>query len=260
MQSHFILPPTHGNFDETNHIKMAPVTGFARSFITGWPLVGAKITVLENDAVYYTDQEGKFGPIFWPVGSDITLVLEKEGFRTTQSGTVTVPPEGLTGAYDNISFQVPSNWAFKLFSYAIGIKEHPNACIVAATITAHNKTMDDIPQGEPGAKCIVDAVLKHKPHYFGFFDIPILKHKTNPLDRSLEETSIDGGFIVQVEATGQVHKVTAEKKDIRFTESKFIARECFINLSPPHGPRVHKLSNEQDDESPSLPQSHPRMR
>src|SRR5687768_2719333 len=77
-------------------VQKAPVSGFARNFVTGKPVPGANITVLEDGEKFKTDNAGRFGPIQWPVGKPITLVLEKIGFRTLQSATVTVPAEGLT--------------------------------------------------------------------------------------------------------------------------------------------------------------------
>src|SRR5215216_2363885 len=99
----------------------APVSGFAKSFLTSKPLIDASITILENGQQLKTNREGRFGPFQYPIGADITLILEKNGFRTTQTATLTVPVEGFIGLFDEISFQVPSHFAYNLFLHALGL-------------------------------------------------------------------------------------------------------------------------------------------
>src|SRR5579864_9371731 len=86
----------------------APVSGFARSFIMGSIISNATVTILETGQKLKTDSKGHFGPIQYPIGKPITLTIEKWEYKTTQTATVIVPPEGLTGPYNNITFQVPS--------------------------------------------------------------------------------------------------------------------------------------------------------
>lgn len=221
-------------------IKTAPVSGFARSFLTGKPISNATITIFENGKKLNTDINGQFGPIQWPVGKPITMILEKKGYWPTQTATIVVPPEGLNTPLTNISFQVPSDFAIILFSYAMGVSIDQNACTVAATITAHHKTMDDIPQGEPDAKAVLSPDPKVTPFYFGLFNNRPLKHKTNPLDHSLTNTSSDGGVaFINIPPRAEPYTLTAEKRGVIFNQVKFIARKgVFINLSPPQGPMV----------------------
>lgn len=175
----------------------ALVSGFARSFISGQPICNATITILENQKLKFTtDASGKFGPFEWPIGQPITLVCEKtgsfwSGYKTTQTATLIVPPEGINNEdyLKNVSFQVPSNMAYKLLSLTMGISENTEACQIAATITPPNTTMDDIPQGIEGVKVTLTPGI-HEPFYFGMF--PVI-HKTNPCIRTLSSTSLDGG-------------------------------------------------------------------
>src|SRR3990167_263212 len=136
----------------TENTNTAPVSGFARAFVLGNALSNATITILETGEKIKTDKEGHFGPISYPIGKPITLVFEKFGYKTTQSATVMVPREGLTGPYNNITFQVPSLETYYLLSSIIGAKVDDKACHVVVTVTAFQKTMDDIPQGEVNAK------------------------------------------------------------------------------------------------------------
>ena len=222
------------------HKQTAPVSGFARSFLTSNPISDATITILENGYQFTTDNNGRFGPFQWPVGESITLILEKKGYQTTQTATIVVPPEGLDKPLANISFQVPSNFAVTLFSYAMWVTIDKNACQVTATITAHNKTLDDIPQGEPGAVAILSPDPQVKPFYFSIFENGPLKDKTNPFNHTLIETSDDGGVaFVNVPPSDHPYTLLAVKAGVTFSEVKFIARKgAFINLSPPRGPMV----------------------
>ena len=216
----------------------APVSGFARSFILGNPIKDARITVLETSQVIYTDQMGHFGPIQYPIGKPITLILEKIGFKTTQTGTVIVPPSGLSGPYDNITFQVPSLESYYLLAGIIGAKIDDEACHVTTTIIAYHKTMDDLPQGESHAKAILMPFVNEMPFYFDIFKDGPLKDKTNPFAHALTETSEDGGVaFFNLPPRDEPYTLSAIKPSVTFTEAQFICRKgAFINISPPQGP------------------------
>lgn len=227
----------------------ALVSGFARSFISGAAIPNATITVLENEALrFQTDRAGKFGPFSWPVGQPLTLVFEKPGafwtgYKTTQTATLIVPPNGFNDKnyLKNISFQVPSNFAFKFLSFAIGIKEKPNTCQIAATVIPSDTTMDDIPQGIKQVKVSLSPDINSKPFYFGMF--PFF-HKTNPFVRSLKSTSLDGGVAFLNVPPGD-YVMRASKKDMTFSEIKIKAREgVVVNASPPHGPTCNELKQQ----------------
>ena len=217
----------------------APVTGFAKSFMSSEPIADATITVLESGQQYKTNTDGRFGPIKWPIGSPITLVFEKEGYHKTQSATVIVPAEGLTGPLREISFQVPSHFAFAFMVKATGVTIDPKACQVTGTVTAFEKHLGHLPHGEAGVTVTLTPDTGIKPFYFGIFHWFPLKHKTNPFLRHLTETSADGGFgFLNVPPSEIPYTVTAKKEGIIFSTATFIANKegTFINLSPPQGP------------------------
>jgi len=166
------------------------------------------------------------------------LVLEKSGYHTTQSVTTIVPPEGLSGPYNNITFQVPSREAYYLLSAIVGANEDPNACHIAATITAYHKNMDDIPQGEEAATIKVIGNRDRAPFYFDIFHSGPLKGKTNPFTKGLTQTSEDGGVLIfNLPPQDKPYILTATKAGKMFTEVQFLCRKgMFINLSPPQGP------------------------
>ncbi len=221
----------------------APVSGFARSFIMGSEISNATITIVETGEKIKTDDHGKFGPFDYPIGKPITLVLEKWDYHTTQSATIIVPPEGLTGPYNNITFQVPSREAYFLLSTIVGAKENPDACHVAVTITAYHKNMDDDPQGEADATVSLSAPHpEQSPFYFDIFQSGPLKGKTNPFTKGLTKTSDDGGVLLfNLPPQDKPYVISATKPGVLFTESQFLCRKgMFINISPPRGPMALK--------------------
>lgn len=216
----------------------APVSGFARSFIMGTEIADATITILETGEKIKTDHHGKFGPFDYPIGKPITLMLEKWGYHATQSATIIVPREGLTGPYNNITFQVPSTEAYFLLSAIVGAKEDPNACHIATTITAYHKNMDDDPQGEENAVVSLSGHLDQPVFYFDIFSSGPLKGKTNPFTKGLTATSEDGGLLIfNLPPREKPYVMTAAKPGVLFTETQFLCRKgAFINISPPQGP------------------------
>lgn len=221
--------------------QLAPVSGFAESFLSTAPIADGTITILETGEKLKTNSRGNFS-FNYPAGKPLTLIFEKEGFKTTQSGTIIVPAEGLTGPYKNISFQVPSNEVYFLFSKVIGAKVDDNQCHVTTTITAFHKTLDDVPQGEVGATITITPNVAEKPFYFGMFDFWPVKGKTNPLSHHLTAASLDGGVaFFNLPPSEKPYTLSAVKEGVKFTKAQFLCRKgMFINVSPPQGPMALK--------------------
>lgn len=219
---------------------LAPVSGFARSFITNTALNNATIKIIETGEQYKTDHQGHFGPFLYPVGSPLTLELSKFGYKTTQSETIVMPAEGLTGDYHQITFQVPSTLAYYLIAAIVGAKINDECCHVATTITAYHKTLDMVPQGETEAQIILTPTTHEQPFYFDIFEKSPLKGMTNPFTKGLSSTTADGGAaFFNLPASDQLYKISAVKAGKKFTEATFWCRRgAFINISPPRGPSV----------------------
>lgn len=220
--------------------QLAPVSGFARSFLLGRPIANAKITIIETGMQITTDKNGRFGPFLYVVGKPITLLLQKRGFKTTQSGTQIVTRSGLIGSYHNISFQVPSIPTYYLIAALIGAKLDDDSCHVTTTVTAYHKTLYDIPQGEPNAQIVLIPKVNTMPFYFDIFKTRLLKDKTNPFTRSLTSTSLDGGVaFFNLPPRLLPYTLSAKKAGYEFSKAHFLCRKgVFINVSPPQGPSI----------------------
>lgn len=221
-------------------IKTAPVYGFAQSFLTTAPIADASILVLETGATYKTNKQGQFGPILYPIGKPITLIFAKQGFITVQSETFTVPKEGLTDVYHQISFQVPSALIFRAFLFAMGGQLDEDSCHVVTTITAKHKTLADIPQGEVGATVTLHPNVNEKPFYFDMFKFTLIYGKTNPFTKGLQSTTEDGGVAyINIPTSDKLYTLSAEKSGHVFSSAHFLCRKgAFINISPPRGPSI----------------------
>lgn len=219
----------------------ALVSGVAHSFVTTWPIEGATIKALEDpDFECKTDSAGKFGPFEWPIDAPITLICEKEGsfwsgYKTTQASTIIVPS---TGIHDedylkNITFQVPSNMAYKFILFAVGVQENPELCQIATTVTPPDTNMDETPQGIEGVKVTINPDPGIEPYYFGI--LPFFQ-KTNPFKKGLKKTSLDGGVAYFNIPEGE-YTLTATKQDLVFSQVEITARKgVLVNASPPNGP------------------------
>ena len=88
------------------------VDGHAQAFIGDERIVGATVTWLETGLQTTTDAQGEFSFENVTVGQNITVVVEASGYHTTQSATVTIPPQGLHGAQAELAMQVPRTLTF----------------------------------------------------------------------------------------------------------------------------------------------------
>ncbi|CEG58120.1 peptidase associated/transthyretin-like domain-containing protein [Legionella fallonii] len=225
---------------ETEKKETALVSGVAHSYATGWPINGATITVIEDETIKLTtDSAGKFGPFEYPIGQPITLVFEKtgslwSGYKTTQTSTMIVTSEGFNNKdyLKNITFQVPSNIVYKFLFLAMGVTENPELCQIATTVTALNKTIEDIPQGIAGVTVEITPKIDKNPFYFG--TVPILDI-TNPFVRTLSATTMDGGVAFLNVPEGK-YVLEARKEGMTFSQVEIQARKgVLVNASPQRG-------------------------
>lgn len=241
-------------FKQECSLPTVPVYGFAQAFVGDAAVSNAKVTILETGKSFMTNRQGQFSFCALP-HQQITLTLTKKSifpwnnYKTTQTGTFIVPTNGMKNKFEQVTFQVPRKLTFDLLSDILSSEHHikfaKNQCNVATTVTAFNKTLVDDLQGEPGAKLLLwhDKKRIDNPQviYFG-----ILHGKTNPFNTSLQFTSTDGGAIIyNLKSSDKLYYLSAIKKGKLFSTEIFLCQPgAFINLSPPHGPRVLKNNYE----------------
>lgn len=230
----------------------APITGFAQNFVTDARIDNAVIKVLETGEVYKTNSNGRFS-FCQPIGSQITLTLNKSGFHEVQTATYRVSALGFQGPYNEITFQVPGTLTYQLMKFTIStlrkVTLDPKKCTLVTTIAGYHKTLADDPQGEPDATLTLEnknnmamMLVGNKPYYFGIFNSGPLKGKTNIFTPNLTKTSLDGGVLVynlNPQSEDGLYTLSAVKGGKEFTRTKIWCRAgALINVSPPSGPTV----------------------
>jgi len=235
-----------------------PVRGLARPFGGDNPLTGI-VSVFNADNLELilkmpTDDQGEFF-FHCKVGLRIFLKFEREGwwwtgYRATHSRIFEVPEEGINDAnkLHNITFQVPSNLIFSLFSRAMRIQEDPSKAQIAITVTPPGMTLDNIPQGEPGVEVTIEPNPGVKARYLGIF---AFFNKTNPFS-SHERTSNDGGVIFPNLTPGE-YEIRARKGRHEVKIRVWAPAGGFVNASPTKGlviPQDMQKPESADDPTP----------
>ena len=229
---------------QSSSVATANVTGYARSFVTAHRIAGAVITA-SGDGRHAalnttTDSEGRFR-FQWPVGHRVELTITAEGYYPTTGAALVVPSNGFSGPHNEYTFQTPRMLTYEALKAVVIHWQHgqidPSCCHVVTTVCAENKTLDDDPQGEPGATIELDPppTVKVPPFYFGIID-----GKTNPFSRGLLNTSADGGAAwFNVPVREQPYTLLARKDGVIFSNTSFYCRaNRLVNIAPPQGPSV----------------------
>jgi hypothetical protein len=234
---------THSGFHSGP--QLVPVYGRAQPFALNIPVSGGVVTVDGDESVSATtDAQGGF-VLQLPVGENVTLTLTHNATRTTQSGTFTVPVGGVPeGPATEISLQAPYTITYDVLSLIlldVG-KPDPSQCHFVVTVTAFNKTLRDLPQGEPDAVATLytangTVADVQDPYYFGVF----ANNDTDPFTRGLTATSLDGGVLwFNVPLAPLPYVVRVSKPGFTFSESWMWCHTAdrFVNAAPTQGPRV----------------------
>ena len=246
-----------------NTKKKALVEVFAKEF-HGPPIADASVTDLHSGKVWKTNASGYVGIESAP-GEKLTLMFQGGKYPDVQTGTIIVPPKGLTGEDNEITFEVPSRGLYKALLFAFGGPKtgtrHVATTVLAAGSNLHHNF------GEPGAKVylvgtdgkryenVLYLAAKSDGHGSHTTSWPsaILKRRLSQVfsaaARRVGEsaTTIDGGVLIPDVPYGE-YKIVAEKKDangnpVIFSEARVTVAEVspkLINVSPPQGPRVAK--------------------
>lgn len=207
------------------------VSGNAFSFtLAGGRIEGAYVTANEHPTwCARTGADGDFELDGVEVGSDLTLRLHHEDFPLLQTGTHTVPPEGM----ERLTFQAPDHDTYRLMAQVARVRPDASLCQIAATVTEVGRslyTTDWPSHGEAGATVTLapdpgDAV---GPIYFEYLgDGTILPN------RDLTETTRDGGILFLNVPPGD-YVLSASKPSVTFTDVRIHCEAgLLVNPSPP---------------------------
>lgn len=188
---------------------------------------GAEVSILEfPEMKMVTAADGKFKFDGLPVDADITLVMSHPDYHPIQTGTHTLPDEGL----QRITFQAVSHAIYGALAQIVGVTpDETKYCQMVTTVTRVGKSIYDAgAHGEAGVVVTLDPPLpiEQGPIYFNTQVIP---------DPSLTETSDDGGVLFAQVPPGE-YTWTATKVGAEFRPVRMKCRIGYlINASPPWG-------------------------
>lgn len=210
----------------------------------GRPVAGARIFALGDPSVTLAVTDAQGGAVVHlPPEQEVSLVLEKAGFVSTQSATLVVPAQALCGRDKEITFQILPTWFFAAAKRWLRVPNVPGRRHLVTTVAAQGMTLRDPVQGEPSATIQVtrdERAIEVTPIYLGI--IPFI-HKTDLFTarwRRGTTTSADGGVLLPSLQLGS-YTIKAEAPGRRFGQARAVLRDDspeLINLSPPWGPQV----------------------
>lgn len=218
---------TIGSGDPSTGVR---VSGNAFSFtLSGGRIEDAYVTSLEHpEWCVRTGAEGAFELLGVPVGSDLTLRVHHPDYVVVQTGTHTVPAEGM----DRLTFQVPDHSIYDLLARVVRVRPDPDHCQIAATVTEIGRslyTTDWPSHGQAGATVSIGPTPAEAdgPIYFQYYETGILP------DRTLTETSRDGG-ILYLNVTPGEYVLSAQAAGTSFRDVRVRCEPgVLVNPSPP---------------------------
>lgn len=245
---------------------VALVEVWAKRYETFRPVGGAEIVDLRTGERWRTGADG-YAHLRVETGRTLCLAFNKAGFPDTQTATVTVPEQGLTGPDNEITLQAPSRGLYRLLRLAVG-KPKPGTHYIVTTVSAAGRNLHDnpgeegrgiafrTPDGEKGVSVALKSldgktVLRDAMYLGNIGGIsewvrPILTARL-PFLRALRarKTSRDGGLIFRDVPPGEyvleASKTGRDGRPMAFTSTRVsVLKDSpeLINASPPHGPKV----------------------
>ena len=217
--------------DCSSSAPTATVSGVAALFndaVEG-RIAGATISVLEHPELsMVTGADGRVSFEGAVVGEEITLVLEHPDYPLVQTGTHTVPAEGI----DDLTFQVPTKGTYNLLASVVKITPDPTKCQLVTTITRKGGTiLAPGAHGEAGVTVTSEPAIgaESGPIYFNSNVVP---------DPKLTESSDDGGVLF-TNVTPGVYVWSGQKAGSELGDVKLTCRAgVLVNASPPRGMNV----------------------
>ena len=206
------------------------LSGVAYTFDTPNPLAGATIALAEHPEVStVSGADGRFS-LTVPDGETITPFGARDGYKTMHVQTFTTAGEDITDAY----FQMIYVGTYDMFAVILGITPSDDHCQISSTVNEkaiQGMTYEDF--AAHGHHGVAGATVTAEPPVpeLVYFD-----EQTQP-DRSLTETTIDGGVVATNVPPG-LYVFTAHHPERSFdTFTATCEPGRFINANPPWGMR-----------------------
>ncbi len=210
--------------------KLAEIEGDVLAFmneVDGARVSGATVSILElpeRSVVTGDDAHFRFEGI--QVGTKVTLVVEHPNFKTTQSATVVVGPNGI----DPFSVQVVPKTLFAALSGLVPLPvEEESHCIIASTVARTGGSLYvHLRQGAAGASVSLEPAPAPEsgPIYFNEAVLPDTEQPT---------TSKDGGVLFYRLDPGE-YVMSATRDDTVFNHVTLNCRAgIVVNAGPPLG-------------------------
>lgn len=212
------------------------VEGDVLAFLTevsGPRIVGATVTILEHPemtVVVGDDAHFRFDGLH--EGEDVTLVVEHEDIKTTQTATITLGPGGI----DPFAVQVLPTSLFTALSTLVPLPvEEEDHCVIASTVTRFGGSLYvHMRQGVPGVEVALTPAPADEsgPIYFNEQVLP---------DVDQPATSTDGGvFFYRVEPGD--YEMSASRDGYVFSTVRFQCRAgLVVNAGPTLGLQAHDV-------------------
>jgi hypothetical protein len=235
--------------------KKVLVKIWAKCYEDSRPIADADITDIETGERWRTGKDGYAEAQVEP-GRLLSLKFNKASWPAAQTASVRVPPKGLDGPDREITFQVPGRRLYKALRVVLG-KPKSGMHHVVTTVSAAGKNLHD-DKGEAGVEVTLRStdgkIVRDDAMYLGTvmgkteWLRPLAAERVPGLKRLRHKsTSHDGGAIFKNIPPGEyvleAHKKGKDGKPLLFTTSRVVIYKDspeFINISPPHSPRVMK--------------------
>lgn len=197
------------------------------SEVDGERVAGATVSILERPELsVVTGDDAHFRFEGLDEGSDVTLLVEHPDFKTTQTATVRLGPNGV----DPFAVQVVPVTIFTALSGLVPLPlEEDEHCVIATTVARMGGSLYvHLRQGAAGAVVSLDPPVPAESGPI-YFDESVLPDPEQPA------TSVDGGVLFYRVPPGQ-YVMSASREGTVFNQVRFDCRAgVVVNAGPPLG-------------------------
>lgn len=222
--------PGHCSADCETEPAIVAVEGDVLAFldeVSGKRITGATVSILEHPEMkVVTGDDAHFRFEGLVEGTDVTLLVEHPDFKTTQTATHTLGPNGIRP----FSIQVVSNTIFNALSALVPLPvEEDKHCVIATTVARMGGSLYvHLRQGAADVQVALAPPVSAEsgPIYFDEAVLPAIGQPA---------TSKDGGVLFYRVPPGD-YVMSASRTDTVFNQVRFQCRAgIVVNAGPPLG-------------------------